>query len=292
MATYRNAFPYPGGKSTLAHWLIDHLPPHHAFVDVFHGGGSVLVQKPESKIEVVNDKDSDIVQFLRVLRERPDDLREWFESITVARDTHRRFANQFYAGYRPDDPVERAGRFGYLRHTQFAVKYTSVSGVRARGDRNTASRVRDWSDSLEELAERYRHVQVENRDWRDVINRYDGGDVCFYADPPYPDASRCMYRVGDEFDHEALADQLAEIDGDWLVSYERVPEAVERAAEAVVSRTHGHTEADDHERVERLALSFDPETTPSWVDTVGGTGRQSRLASPGAGVDTDADTNW
>ena len=92
----KNAYPFPGGKSTLAHWVIDQFPPHEGFVDVFHGGGSILVQKPESKIEVVNDKDSDIVQFLRVLRERPDDLREWFESITVARDTHRRFGEPFY----------------------------------------------------------------------------------------------------------------------------------------------------------------------------------------------------
>ena len=288
MPTYRNAYPYPGGKSTLAHWVIDQLPPHETFVDVFHGGGSVLVQKPESKIEVVNDKDSDIVQFLRVLRERPDDLREWFESITVARDTHRRFANQFYDEFRPDDPVERAGRFAYLRHSQYATKYTGVSWVRTRAGRNTSGRVRDWSDNLRELAERYRHVQVDNRDWRDVINRYDGADVCFYADPPYPDASRCLYRVGDGFDHEALARQLREVDAEWVVSYERVPDAIESAAETVIERTDGHTEADDRERVERLAVSFNPESTPSWVDTAGGTGRQSRLASPGA----DADTNW
>lgn len=274
----KNTFPYPGGKSTLAHWVIDQLPPHEAFVDVFHGGGSVLVQKPESKIEIVNDKDSDIVQFLRVLRERPDDLREWYGSITVARDTHRRFATQFYAGYRPDDPVERAGRFGYLRLSQYASKYYGVSGVRTQAHRDVAGRLQDWSRRLDDLAARYRQVQVDNRDWRDVIDRYDGENVCMYCDPPYPDAHEYMYRVGDGFDHEALARRLADTDADWLVSYEVVPDAVERAAEAVVERTDGHTEADDRERVERLAVSFDPATTPSWVDTARGAGRQSRLA--------------
>lgn len=42
---------------------------------------------------------------------------------------------------------------------------------------------------------------VDNRDWDDVINRYNG--VVLYLDPPYLDANQ--YRDGEAFDHAALA---------------------------------------------------------------------------------------
>lgn len=276
----RNTFPYPGGKTDLAAWVVDHLPPHETFIDAMHGGGSVLVQKPESEIEVVNDRDGDIVQFLRVLRERPGDLAAWLRRTTVAFDTHRRFANQFYAGFRPDDPVERAGRFVYLRHSQYGGKYDSVSGVRTNSGRDTAGRLQRWIDACDDLAERYTGVQVENRDYRRLFDRFDHADVCWYIDPPYPDAAYHFYLEGEGFDHDELAGRLASLDGDWLVSYEVVPDAVASVAEAVVERQNGHTQGHDGDRgrTERLAVSFDPSSTPSWVDTVGGAGRQSRLA--------------
>jgi len=37
------------------------------------GGMSVLLQKTPSRLEAYNDLDGDIVNFFRVLRERPDD---------------------------------------------------------------------------------------------------------------------------------------------------------------------------------------------------------------------------
>lgn len=36
---------YPGGKTRLAPWIIEQMPPHSVCVEPFFGGGSVLFSK-------------------------------------------------------------------------------------------------------------------------------------------------------------------------------------------------------------------------------------------------------
>jgi hypothetical protein len=45
-------------------------------------------------------------------------------------------------------------------------------------------------DGLEAVAARFRPVMVENMPAIDLIRKYDGNDVLFYCDPPYPATTR------------------------------------------------------------------------------------------------------
>ena len=38
-------FPFPGGKSRLASWILEYLPEYTCFVEVFGGAAGVLVNK-------------------------------------------------------------------------------------------------------------------------------------------------------------------------------------------------------------------------------------------------------
>ena len=69
-------FPFPGGKSRFASWILDQTPEHTCFVEVFGGAAGVLANKdPDtSDVEVYNDHDSDLVQFFEVLRDCCDEL--------------------------------------------------------------------------------------------------------------------------------------------------------------------------------------------------------------------------
>lgn len=257
----RTVFGYPGGKTYLADWIIEHFPDHDCYVEPFGGAAAVLVNKPRSKAEVYNDRDGDVVQFFRVLRERTDELVEWCRSRPYAKDLHEKYAHQFYAGYRPDDPVERAGRFFYLRHSQFAGKYTGYSGFSSGQAGNISRKYFNGVSELETFAERFRHVQIENRDYRAVFDRFDAPGVLWYCDPPYVEEGDELYS-GEGFDHAEFCENLNDLDGYWCVSYTDVPaplreyNIVEKRAGQHMRK--GQPDMDRQERVERLVMNYDP----------------------------------
>ena len=65
---------YYGGKFYLLPYLLKVVPKHHCYVEVFGGGGYLLLNKKRSKVEVYNDINGDVVNLFRVLRDNGDEL--------------------------------------------------------------------------------------------------------------------------------------------------------------------------------------------------------------------------
>lgn len=256
-------FPYPGGKSRYASWIIENFPDHDCFVEVFGGSASVILNKPRSTVEVYNDLDNDLVHFFRVLRERGDELQEWLRNVPYSRDVYERWATAYYDGHRPDDDIERAGRFFYLRYTQFSGKYTSKSGFcfSAHPDGYTARQFPSAREDLTEFRDRFSGVHIENLDYGELIERYDRERTLFYLDPPYPDAGDALYSHDGEFDHGRFFDTVSAIEGKWIVSYGDVyPEEFDEYR--TVERDQRYTMDNDEKRAtERLFMNYDPDET-------------------------------
>ena len=70
---------YIGGKSKLANTIIDMMPEHKAYCEVFAGAAWVFFKKPISKYEVINDLDSDLVSFYRVLQNHLEEFLRQFK---------------------------------------------------------------------------------------------------------------------------------------------------------------------------------------------------------------------
>lgn len=260
-----SVFKYPGGKTQLFSWIENAISNHHTWVEVFGGSGVVTANKEASNVEVYNDSDGDLVHFFVTLRDNGKELAEWLSQTPHSRELHRDYSKAFYNGYRPEDDIERAGRFFYLRYTQWGTKYTSFSGYNGGKKRSSAKSYNQAIERLTEWQQRFNSVQIESLDFEKVIDRYDGNNTLFYCDPPYMDEGDDLYSHKGGFEHGRFVDALLEAEGDWLVSYTRVPKPLRDAAVCIEERDRrvrmrqgqgdwGKT------NTERLIMNYDPNT--------------------------------
>lgn len=266
-----SVFAYPGNKASLSDWIVDQFPAHQCYVEVFGGAAGVLANKPPSHNEVYNDIDEDLVQFFDVLRERGAELVGWLEGVPYSRTKYEEWVKPWYdEGWRPDDPVKRAGVFFFQRCIAFGGTYQYDPGFATSSTRNQARTFSGQIDRLEDFAERFDEVVIENLDWQDCIDTYNSASTLFYADPPYYN-NRHRYRHGHDFDHEAFANVLDEIDGEWIVSYGKLPPSIQEAPVEVFDRTVRYNMGSGYNgegkpSTETLAMSYDPDSVPSFVD--------------------------
>ena len=185
----RPPFGYYGSKHRIAPQIIAMLPPHHAWVEAFCGSAAVTLAKPPAPIEVINDKDGEIVNLFNQLRNNHHELLRAVELTPYARAEYK------FAREEPDtdDPLERARRF--LVIAMMTVNGTvgdprcgfSCSASYSRG--NKEARVSRWHnlpERLDKVVERLRSVRIENRDARDVVKMFsDRPATLIYLDPPY-----------------------------------------------------------------------------------------------------------
>ena len=105
-------FPYPGGKMRWAKRLMPHFPVELAeypmYVEPFFGAGGIFFAKPKAKAEYINDLNGDVVNFMRVIRERPEELRDLCRHSPYARDEYFACLQEPWPEYEmPLDDVER-----------------------------------------------------------------------------------------------------------------------------------------------------------------------------------------
>lgn len=259
---------YHGGKWHHAPWVISQMPGHRRYVEPFMGAASVLMRKPRSHAEVINDMDDEIVNLFKVLRDSGAELREKLRLTPFARA-------EFEEAWLPTkDEMERARRviirafmgFGSAAATDSRPSGRRMTGFRGISDRSGTTPAHDWMNypnCMDAMIQRLRGVVIENRPAVEVIQRHDKGDVLFYVDPPYVMESRTdndpdyRHEMTDE-DHEQLAAVLKQVKGKVMLAgyhsklYDRLftdwPR-VERAAFADGAKP----------RTEVMWMNFEPE---------------------------------
>lgn len=205
-------FGYYGAKQRIASRIVNSLPPHHAWVEVFCGSAAITLAKGPAPIEIINDLDGQIVNLFKQLRKNPDALYRAVSLTPYAREEFEHSRRNASV----KDPIERARLF--LIATMMTVNATigsprcgfSFSQSYAREGRE--ARVNRWYKLPERLAtvvERLRGVRVENRDARELLEMFsDRPATLLYLDPPYFVKRNHKYviDVKDRKFHEELLD--------------------------------------------------------------------------------------
>lgn len=218
-----------GGKGNMTAKLLKLIPPHRIFCEPFGGGASLLFAKLPSPVEVYNDLDSGLVNFFRVLRD-PEKFEKIQRLVSLTPYSREEYCFCRETWEECKDDVERAYRWFVVARMSFSGQFgQSWSFCVTHSRRNMAGRCSSWLGTIERLPEvhkRLMRVQIEHRDFREVVKSYDTPETLFYMDPPYvPDT-----RKGGDYkheltieDHKELVSLLLNIKGMVLLSGYRHP---------------------------------------------------------------------
>ena len=67
----KSVLKYPGAKNRIASWICSYIPDHKVYLEPYAGSLAVLFYKERCHIETVNDIDTEIVNFYKVLTDSP-----------------------------------------------------------------------------------------------------------------------------------------------------------------------------------------------------------------------------
>lgn len=217
----RPIVPWMGGKRRLAASIIDTFPEHQCYVEVFGGGAAVLFEKQQSKVEVLNDINGDLVNLYRVIQHH---LEEFMRQFRWAVSSRQVFEWEKAKAPETLTDIQRAARFFYLQKLSFGAKPTSRTFGTATTSRARLNLLR-LEEDLSAAHLRLSGVTIEQLPWQEVIRRYDRPHTLFYLDPPYWGTAGYGTEFGWE-EYEALAELPGTIQGAAVVSLNDHPDIV------------------------------------------------------------------
>ena len=208
----KSLFPYYGGKFNQLKDILavmgEHLDSFDIVVDVFGGSGKVLLNVPEEwrKMKIYNDLNEDLYKTFRVLQD-PKKRFRLSRKLRTAFQHYDVFTEFKHSAFESD--VDTAFKVIYLQTYSFMGDGTTF-GRYFKGYKRKRFRlddfvyVRDWI--------------VENKDFRELMDKYSKPRVFFYLDPPYLSSGK-KYR--DKFtlqDLKDLKDRMDNHQGSYLLN--------------------------------------------------------------------------
>jgi DNA adenine methylase len=218
----KKPFSWYGGKEALASLLLSLIPRHEVYVEVFGGSGALLFAKEPGPLEVFNDLDSGIVNFFRVLRD-PEQAEQLQRALQLTPYAREEYYDCLTSWKDAADAVEQA------RQWYCAVMQSMNSSIRATGWSCTktpgSNPARAWHNHIATLSPcvgRLAQVQIDHRDFEQIIAVYDSPVTCFYLDPPYLAQTRrkqrCYHHEMSQKDHERLLSCILQVQGMIMLS--------------------------------------------------------------------------
>lgn len=210
----RQIVPWFGSKAALAAQIVPELGPHKSYVEPFGGALAILLQKPQCRLETVNDLHQDVTHLARILAdaESAAALEQAIDRRLCSETLHREARVRLQQQFAPT--LDRAVDFFY-------VSWMATSGTIGSDGCNSmahgygvashacASKLRGAAASIAAFHQRLRLVTITNRDAFQLLAKiHDEPGIVIYCDPPYvAKGGRYVFDL-DNSDHERLAEAL------------------------------------------------------------------------------------
>lgn len=197
---------YPGAKNRLSEWICSLIPEHEVYLEPYFGSGAVFFNKPQARIETINDLDENVVNFFRVIREQPDKFMEQLKLTPYARKEYE----YAFINCEEDDEIEKARKFAIRCWMGFGCSNRYQNGFRTSQQSSSPTTTKQWNDFISVIpyvTQRLQNAQIECRPAIQLLEMYDTSDVFIYLDPPYVPETRKKY----QYVHEATYKEHVEL---------------------------------------------------------------------------------
>jgi DNA adenine methylase len=230
--------------------ILPRIPEHVCYCEPFAGGLAVLLAKPRSNVEIVNDVNGTLVALYRNLQYHLPAMLSEIDWMFSSRQTLHDFIAQ--PGL---TEIQRAARYLLVNRTSFGGNMHSFAVAKTRGggaafDRDTTTKL------LGAAHERLNKVVVENLPYERCLANYDSKDSFHFMDPPYLNAQTAAYRGWTEKEMRQFRRTVEKLKGKWLVTVDDSPlnrelfsdcnlEPVSTQNRLCNTRTHNHVKFEE-----------------------------------------------
>jgi len=180
IATPKITYRQYGGKASIARWIVSQFPEHRTYLEPLCGSAAVLLAKPRSFVEIINDLDEVVIRMWQAIKSQPEQLAAllWATPYTAANWREQPVGDidqavllmaqgaQFYCGN---------GNSSTWSLDKCPAPHKPKAEVWA-----------DWFQRVLPAANRMRGVQLLHEDALVAIQRvYRDSESLIYCDPPY-----------------------------------------------------------------------------------------------------------
>lgn len=240
---YASPLRYPGGKRKLANF-VKLIFRHNnlldsEYVEPYAGGASIALQllyDEYVRYVHINDIDISIFSFWHSVLYETDELCQLISTTPITIDEWKHQRNIQIKGQQKDSKIS----FLELGFSTFFLNRTNRSGIISGGVIGGKDQSGKWKIDarfnkeklivrIRKIARYKNRIKLSNLDALDLISSVEGkisNQSLIYFDPPYfvkgtRDLYKRFYRTKD---HEKVAERIRELQYNWIVSYDNVPE--------------------------------------------------------------------
>ena len=212
------ALTYYGGKQKMLPHILPIIPEHVLYSEPFAGGAAVLFAKEPSTIEVINDTNTELINFYKVVQTDYVSLEKEINITLHSRKQHQQ-ASVIYNNPELFNSFKRAWAVWVLASQGFASIIDGSWGYDKTKKNTTTKKIINKGLNFDEsYAIRLQNVQIECADALYIIKSRDSEQAFHYCDPPYFNSDCGHYGGYTEHDMRQLLELLASVKGKFLLS--------------------------------------------------------------------------
>lgn len=233
MSTYYSPLRYPGGKNCIFSFISNLFYENQligsGYAEPYAGGAGLALRLLfEGYVDhiYINDFDSAIYSFWKIITEKPDEFCDWIESVDITVGNWKKYKRiQFKSN--GSSMMEMAKSTFFLNRTNISgvIKGGLIGGVNQTGKYKIDARFN--KENLIKRIQRLKKVRsrifVSNLDGIKFIQKIDKlkKEIFIYLDPPYLQKGANLYmNFYSHADHKKLSRYVQKLHKNWIVSYD------------------------------------------------------------------------